>query len=167
MLGRLILVILQLAVGYFGTNYIRGVLPSLWPPIDIFIYAIVVALLVTVVGFAGSLVLQGVGTPTTGTLTSALIFALIFAALTLVEPVTAFVSSISPGIPRPSIRWSAPFWATSSSADTTGNVTELPMGVGGSRVSRYFYSNPSEGGNAERGMVRSFRTRLPPGTQRT
>jgi hypothetical protein len=100
MLGRLILVILQLAVGYFGTNYIRGVLPAFGPPIDIFIYAIVVALLVTVVGFAGSLVLQGVGTPTTGTLTSALIFALIFAALTLVEPVTAFVWSISPGIPR-------------------------------------------------------------------
>lgn len=68
--------------------------------VDIFIYAIVAALLVTVVGFAGSLVLQGVGTPTTGTLTSALVLALIFAALTLVEPVTAFVSSITPGIRR-------------------------------------------------------------------
>jgi hypothetical protein len=100
MLARLILLLLQLAIGWFAAPQILRYLPKFGSTVDIFIYAIVVALLVTIVGFAGSLVLQGVGTPSTGTLTSALIFALIFAALTLVEPVTAFVSSISPGIPR-------------------------------------------------------------------
>lgn len=100
MLARLILLLVQLAVGWFAAPHILRYLPKFGSTVDIFIYAIVVALLVTVVGFAGSLVLQGVGTPGTGTLTSALLFALIFAALTLVEPVTAFVSSLSPGIPR-------------------------------------------------------------------
>ncbi len=100
MLARLILLLLQVAVGWFAAPHILRYLPKFGGAVDIFIYAIVVALLVTVVGFSGSLVLQGVGTPTSGTLTSALIFALIFAALTLVEPVTAFVSSISPGMRR-------------------------------------------------------------------
>lgn len=100
MLGRLILVIVQLAVGTFGTNYIRAFLPAFAAPIDIFVFAVVVALVVTVIGFAGSLVLQGVATPSTATLTSALIFALIFAALTLVPVVMAFVSGLVPGIGR-------------------------------------------------------------------
>jgi hypothetical protein len=100
MLARLILLLLQLAIGWFAAPHVLRYLPKFGSTVDIFIYAIVVALLVTVVGFAGSLVLQGVGTPTTGTLTSALVVALIFAALTLVEPVTAFVSGITPGIRR-------------------------------------------------------------------
>jgi hypothetical protein len=100
MLGRLILLLFQLAVGWFAAPHIVRYLPKFGGVVDLFVYAIIVALLVTVVGFVGSLVLQGVGTPTTGTLTSALVLALIFAALTLVEPVTAFVSSITPGIGR-------------------------------------------------------------------
>jgi len=100
MLARLILLLVQLGVGWFAAPYIIRYLPKFGGNVDIFVYAIIVALLVTVVGFVGSLVLQGVGTPTTGTLTSSLVFALIFAALTLIEPVTAFVSSLSPGIRR-------------------------------------------------------------------
>ena len=99
MLARIILLLVQLAVGWFAAPHIIRYLPKFGGNLDIFIYAIVFALLVTVVGFVGSLVLQGVGTPTTGTLTSALVFALIFAALTLFRPVTDFVSSLSPGIP--------------------------------------------------------------------
>jgi hypothetical protein len=100
MLGRLILLLFQLAVGWFAAPHIVRYLPKFGGVVDLFVYAIIVALLVTVVGFVGSLVLQGVGTPTTGTLTSALVLALIFAALTLIEPVTAFVSNITPGIRR-------------------------------------------------------------------
>ncbi len=100
MLARLILLLVQLAVGWFAAPHILRYLPKFGGNVDIFVYAIVVALLVTVVGFVGSLVLQGVGTPGAGTLTSALIFALIFAALTLIDPVTAFVSSLNLGIRR-------------------------------------------------------------------
>ena len=102
MLGRLIQLLFQLAVGWFAAPHIVRYLPKFGGVVDLFVYAIIVALLVTVVGFVGSLVLQGVGTPTTGTLMSALVLALIFAALTLVEPVTAFVSSVTPGI-RPQV----------------------------------------------------------------
>lgn len=100
MLARLLLLLVQLGVGWFAAPQVLRYLPKFGGVIDLFIYAIVVALLVTLVGFAGSLVLQGVGTPSTGTLTSALIFALIFAALTLFDPVTAFVSSLNLGIRR-------------------------------------------------------------------
>jgi hypothetical protein len=100
MLGRLILLLLQLAIGWFAAPHVLRNLPKFGATVDIFVYAIIVALLVTVVGFVGSLVLQGVGTPTTGTLTSALVLALIFAGLTLLEPVTAFVSSVTPGVRR-------------------------------------------------------------------
>jgi len=98
MLGRLILLLVQLAVGWFAAPHIVRSLPPMGGIFDIFVYAIVFAVLVTIVGFAGSLVLQGVGTPGAGTLTSSLVFALIFAGLTLVEPVTAFVASILPRV---------------------------------------------------------------------
>jgi len=98
MLARLILLLVQLGIGWVGGRYIVRYLPS-FGPLDIFIYAVVFALLVTVIGFVGSLVLQGVGTPTTGTLTASLVLALIFAGLTLLAPVTTFVSSIVPNVP--------------------------------------------------------------------
>lgn len=100
MLARLILLLVQLGVGWFGAPPILRYLPKFGASVDIFVFAVVVALLVTLVGFVGSLVLQGVGTPTTGTLTASLIFALIFAALTFMEPVTAFVANLTPGIRR-------------------------------------------------------------------
>jgi hypothetical protein len=97
MLARLILLLAQLAVGWFAAPHLARYVPS-FGAADIFVYAILFAVLVTVVGFVGSLVLQGVGTPSTGTLTGSIIFALIFAALTFVPPVTAFVSSAVPGL---------------------------------------------------------------------
>jgi hypothetical protein len=102
MLARLILLLVQLGVGWFGAPHILRYLPKFGGAVDIFVFAVVVALLVTVVGFVGSLILQGVGTPTTGTLTSSLVFALIFAGLTLVEPVVVFVDGLVPGL-RPSV----------------------------------------------------------------
>src|ERR1044071_2069774 len=59
MLARLILLLVQLAVGWFAAPHILRYLPKFGGVVDLFVYAIVVALLVTVVGFVGSLVLQG------------------------------------------------------------------------------------------------------------
>jgi hypothetical protein len=56
MLARLILLLVQLAVGWFAAPHILRYLPKFTGVVDLFVYAIVVALLVTVVGFAGSLV---------------------------------------------------------------------------------------------------------------
>jgi hypothetical protein len=97
MLARLLLLLVQLAVGWFLAPQIARYVPS-FGTFDIFIYAVIFALLVTIVGFIGSLILQGVGTPGTGTLTSSLLFALIFAALTLLPPVTNFVADFVPGL---------------------------------------------------------------------
>jgi hypothetical protein len=101
MLARIILLLLQLAVGGFGAPYLGRYMPSLGA-IDIFVDAVLFALLVTIVGFVGSLVLQGVATPTARTLTSAVVVALIFAALTFVPPITNLVSGFVPGL-RPDI----------------------------------------------------------------
>jgi hypothetical protein len=98
MLGRLILLLVQLAVGWFAAPHIIRYLPPFGGGLDIFVYAVVFAILVTLVGFIGSLILQGVGTPGGGTLASSLIFALIFAGLTLLPPVTSFVAGVVPGV---------------------------------------------------------------------
>lgn len=97
MLARLLLLLVQLAVGWFVAPHVARYVPS-FGTIDIFVYAVIFAVLVTLVGFIGSLILQGVGTPTTGTLTSSLLFALIFAALTLFQPVTSLVAEFIPGL---------------------------------------------------------------------
>jgi hypothetical protein len=98
MLARLILLLVQLAIGWFAAPQIARHLPHFGSG-DIFIYAVIFAILVTLIGFVGSLVLQGVGTPTTGTLTTSLVLALVFAALTLVPAVTGFVSGLGLRIP--------------------------------------------------------------------
>ena len=49
MLARLILLLVQLGVGWFAAPHILRYLPKFGGNLDIFIYAIVVALLVTVV----------------------------------------------------------------------------------------------------------------------
>jgi hypothetical protein len=98
MLARLILLLVQLAVGWFAAPYIAAYIPR-FGALDIYVYAIIFALLVTIVGFIGSLILQGVGTPSTGTLTFALLFAIVFAALTMLQPVTSLVADFVPGLP--------------------------------------------------------------------
>jgi len=101
MLGRLLLLLVQLAVGWLAAPHLARYVPGLGA-LDIFVYAVIYAVLVTIVGFVGSLVLQGVGTPSTGTLSSSIVFALIFAALTLLPPVTSFVAGFVPGL-RPHV----------------------------------------------------------------
>lgn len=98
MISRLILTILQLAIAWFAAPFITRYLPGLGQ-LDIFAFALVIAILVWVVGLLGSLVLKDVATPSSGTLTLAVIVALAGAALTLVPPVTQFVAQVVPGVP--------------------------------------------------------------------
>ena len=102
MLGYIILIILQLGGAWALAPQIRRYLPPI-PPfggynVEIFVWALLFAVLVFVIGFVGSIVLKGVRTPGAGTLTVSLILALIFAALTFVSPVTQAAAQFVPQI---------------------------------------------------------------------
>lgn len=96
MLPHLILIVLQLLGAYFIAPVIKGYIPTVGRysgyDLDIFIWAILFAVIVFVIGFVGSIVLKGVRTPGAGALTLALVLALIIAALTLVPQVTRVVA---------------------------------------------------------------------------
>lgn len=99
MLARLILLLLQFAIGWFAAPHIKRYLPALGT-LDIFALAVIFALLVCIVGFIGAMILKDVAPPSSATVTTTLIVALIFAALTLVPPVMAFVNQLVKGVPR-------------------------------------------------------------------
>ena len=96
MLPHLILIVLQLLGAWWAAPILKNLIPSLprvgGYNVDIFIWAILFAVIVFVVGFVGSIVLKGVRTPGAGALTLALVLALIIAALTLVPQVTQAAS---------------------------------------------------------------------------
>jgi hypothetical protein len=96
MLGRLVLFLVQLGVGYFGGQAIIAKIPS-FGRLDIFIYAVAFAIIVWLLGFIGSVVLKDVAQPSPATLTVALVGALIGAGLTLVPQVTSAVSGLVRG----------------------------------------------------------------------
>lgn len=80
MLSRLVLLALQLVVGWFGAPYIVRYIPGLGG-LQLFVYAVVFAVLVWVVGLVLSQVLRETGMPTSSTLVASLVVALIGAAL--------------------------------------------------------------------------------------
>jgi hypothetical protein len=98
MLPKVVLVLLQASIGYLATPWIRRYLPG-FGAADIFVIAVALAVLVWLIGVLGSVVLKDVATPSPAVLTSALIVALILAAVTLVPPVTAAIGSAVKGIP--------------------------------------------------------------------
>ena len=98
MLGRLLLLVLQLAICWFIGPEIFKKLPQLGQ-LNIFVQAVVFAILVWLIGMVGAIVLKDVGTPSAATLTAALVGALIFAALTLIPDVTRAVGSVIKGVP--------------------------------------------------------------------
>lgn len=79
MLGRLILLLLQIAIGWFGSNAIMGYIQ--FGQFRLFIFAIVAAIVVFLVGIIAAQILREVGTPSSSTLSWAVIVALIAAAL--------------------------------------------------------------------------------------
>jgi hypothetical protein len=92
MLPHLILIVLQLLGAVYIAPVIKSYIPTLGRysgyDLDIFVWAILYAVVIFVIGFIGSIVLKGVRTPGAGALTLALVLALIIAALTLVPQVT-------------------------------------------------------------------------------
>lgn len=80
MLGRLILVLLQAIVAWFLAPIIAGHIPV--PGVfSLFVFAIICAIIVFLVGIVAAQILRDVGQPGSSTLSWALIFALIAAAL--------------------------------------------------------------------------------------
>jgi hypothetical protein len=79
MLGRLLLLLLQIVIGWFGTNAIMGYIK--FGQFRLFIFAIIAAIVVFLLGVIAAQVLREVGMPTSHTLSWAVVFALIAAAL--------------------------------------------------------------------------------------
>lgn len=92
MLGKLILLLLQIAVAWFLAPIIHAKIPV---PADfgLFLYAVLFGILVFLTGVLGAQVLQGVGGPSSATLSASLILALIVAAI------VTFVPQIAAAIP--------------------------------------------------------------------
>lgn len=80
MLGRLVLILLQLAIGWFAAPQVLRYVP-VGGDAQIFIYAIAAAIIVWLVGLIGAQVLKDVGSPSGGTLVAAVIGGLIGAAI--------------------------------------------------------------------------------------
>ena len=76
MLSRLILLALQLVIAWFGAPYIVRYIPGMGR-MEIFVYAAVFAVIVWIVGLVLSQVLRDMGQPSSATLVSALVLALI------------------------------------------------------------------------------------------
>jgi hypothetical protein len=79
MLGRLVLLLLQIAIGWFGGRAIMGYINV--GQFRLFIFAIVVAIVIFLVGIIAAQVLREVGAPSSHTLSWAVALALIAAAL--------------------------------------------------------------------------------------
>lgn len=79
MLGRLVLLLLQIAVAWGAGPILRSYVP-VSGELDLFVYALIFAVIVYLVGIIASLIIKGVGMPSPATLTSAVILALISAA---------------------------------------------------------------------------------------
>jgi hypothetical protein len=93
MLGRLILLLLQIAVGWFGTNAIMGHIP-VGGVLEIFVFAVVAAIIVFLIGVIAALVIKDIGSPSSRTLTWSLLFALIAAALWQFGPQLPLLSEV-------------------------------------------------------------------------
>lgn len=86
MLGNIALIVLQVAAALFGAPLALAKIPG-GGDAQMFVRAAIYALIVWVVGFAGSFVLKDVRIPSTTALASAIVGGLIGAAVTLVPPI--------------------------------------------------------------------------------
>lgn len=95
MLGRLVLLLLQIVVGWFGANAIMGALGGSVPgAFSIYVFAIVAAIVVFLVGIIAAQVLQGVWAPGSRTLSWSLGFGIIAALLWDFGPTLPLLSEI-------------------------------------------------------------------------
>ena len=96
MLGKLILIVLQVIVAWGLGPVVRGYIPVAGD-FDLFVYAAIFAILAYVTGILASLVIKDVGSPSPAALTASLVVALIAAAI------AAFAWQYIPNIPDTAI----------------------------------------------------------------
>lgn len=95
MLGRLILLLLQIVGGWYGANALMGMVGGSVPgAFKVYVFAIVCAIIVFLIGVIAALVLKDVGTPGSHTLTWALVVALIAALLWSFGPTLPLLKEI-------------------------------------------------------------------------
>lgn len=85
MLGKIILLLLQIVAAWFLAPIIYANIP-VPGEFGAFLYAVLFAIIVFLMGVLGAVVLQGVGSPSAGTLSMSLIVALIVAAVVTFLP---------------------------------------------------------------------------------
>jgi len=90
MIGYLALVVLQAIAAWKGAPHVLKYIPVSGDP-RLFVHAAVFAALVWVVGLVGSFALKDVRMPSTGTLASAMVFALIAAGILLVPQIMSAI----------------------------------------------------------------------------
>jgi uncharacterized membrane protein YoaK (UPF0700 family) len=100
MLGRLVLLLLQIAGGYFLGNIVMGYIP-IRGDLSLFVYAVVVSVIIFLIGVVAAQIVKDVATPPPHALTSALILALIMALI------WSFVPPLVPDLPWSKVpdRW--------------------------------------------------------------
>jgi hypothetical protein len=85
MLGRLILMLLQIALAWFAAPLLAAKVP-VPSNMQVFLYAVLFAMLVFIIGLVASHIIKDVGTPSSATLTWSLVAALVGAALAKFGP---------------------------------------------------------------------------------
>jgi len=97
MLPRIVLLLIQVAAAWFLADPVKAALPTLLGrQYDIFVYALIYAVIITVVGFAGALVLKGLRLPSAATFIASLVLAAILAAITLFSQVNGPIQEALP-----------------------------------------------------------------------
>jgi hypothetical protein len=102
MLPKIILTLLQLHVALTYGPALRGLIPTSLGALNIFLLAVIVAVVVWIVGHIGALVLKETPPPTNATLVWCLVLAAVFAGLSLIPQVTSVLAStVRQSIPQP------------------------------------------------------------------
>lgn len=95
MLGRLILLLLQIVIGWFGATALMGALGGAVPgAFALYVFAIVAAIVIFLVGVIAAQVLQGVWAPSSRTLTWSLVLGLVAALLWQFGPTLPLLSEV-------------------------------------------------------------------------
>ena len=91
MVARLLLTLVQIGTGWQLAPFISQQIP--WPlsQLGTFLLALVFAVVVWIVGLAGSLLVRALPRPTLGTLSASVVFALAGAALSWIPPLTGAI----------------------------------------------------------------------------
>lgn len=94
MLGRLVLLLIQIVVGWFGSKALMGFLSGVPSAFSLYVFAVVAAIVVFLIGIIAAQILKDVGQPSSHTLSWSLGFALVAALLWSFGPTLPLLSEI-------------------------------------------------------------------------